>query len=428
MKRTITLLGTVATLGVATDELSGRQHEGHAMPEPARRWTLSTMGQLFPILTAGEPFDRDARYHGREVYLTQPALMAALTSPSGRWNLRATLDFEQLTQPDGEITFGGWGEGFIDRRHPHTILHELIVSWSVRAAAGGDAWSLSAGKGFAPYGTEDPMGRAGVKYPTNHHLSQILERWLVTGTWTRPDGWSLEAGVFGGTEPEDAYDLSNIRSFGDSWSVRVARRLGRDPADRPWEASASFAHVSEEHADGGEVTRLANIAVRFEAPGRLSGLVEASRSWPEEDEGYWAVLGEARLTAGRHRPYGRAEWATRPEYHRLGEPGSDLYYRYDHDGHADGATRWLILTGGYGFEASTGSVSTLPFVEVQYHHVRAERGPVTPDALFGRSGLWAVSTGIRLYFGGGPMRMGRYGALDPMAYHGAAPAGAHGNH
>ena len=36
--------------------------------------------------------------------------------------------------------------------------------------------SLSIGKGFAPFGTDDPMVRPFVRYPVNHHLSQILER------------------------------------------------------------------------------------------------------------------------------------------------------------------------------------------------------------------------------------------------------------
>ena len=48
-----------------------------------------------------------------------------------------------------------------------------------------------------PSSTDDPMARPAVKYPTNHHLSQILERWTVNGAYVTR-AWSVEAGVFGG--------------------------------------------------------------------------------------------------------------------------------------------------------------------------------------------------------------------------------------
>jgi hypothetical protein len=34
--------------------------------------------------------------------------------------------------------------------------------------------------------------------------------------------------------------------------------------------------------------------------------------------------------------------------------------------------------------------------------------------LFGGTGFWAFSAGMRIFLGGGPMRMGTYGVLDPM--------------
>jgi hypothetical protein len=59
-------------------------------------------------------------------------------------------------------------------------------------------------------------------------------------------------------------------------------------------------------------------------------------------------------------------------------------------------------------------VATRPFAEVQHHHVSPERGAVDPRLLFGSDGFWTVSAGFRLFFGGGPMRMGSYGVLDDM--------------
>ena len=91
-----------------------------------------------------------------------------------RLRLLATLNLEGLTIPNGELALGDWGEGFMDRRHPHTYVHEVMLSYV--HPFGSFSASLSAGKGFAPFGTDDPMSRPPVRYPVNHHLAQILER------------------------------------------------------------------------------------------------------------------------------------------------------------------------------------------------------------------------------------------------------------
>lgn len=417
MRTTFLILAGIASLAAGPEVLAG-QHEHPATPASAPRgWTAHWMAQVYPIITAGEPFGRETHLRGREAYLTQPALMTILESPGGRFALRTTLDLEQFSQPDGEYTFGGWGEGFIDKRHPHTLVHEFMLSASAWETGVG-ALSLSAGKGFAAYGTEDPMGRPVVKYPTNHHLSQVLERWTINGAWVHPTGWGLEGSVFGGQEPRDAYDFSNIESFGDSWSARLSKRFGAGA----WEVSGSYARITESHGTEEETTGLANVAIRFAGNVGESGLyalLEASTSAPAADDehGFWSVLAEAQLSRHGHQPYARFEVATRPEYHRAGAPGTPEFFRYEHGTHADGATRWVITTLGYGFtpRADGSPVSSRPFVELQHHYVAAARGNVDPVTLFGRRSLWTVSAGFRLFIGGGPMRMGSYGVLDPMA-------------
>jgi hypothetical protein len=344
--------------------------------------------------------------------------MANLESPGQRLVLRTTLNFEGVTQEDGELTFGGWGEGYIDKRHPHTLLHELMLSLNAWGSAG-SALSLSAGKGFAPYGTDDPMARPGLKYPTNHHLSQILERWTVNAMWVAR-GWSVEAGVFGGAEPTGPYDLSNIESFGDSWSARVMRRWGGGSPFLPqWEASLSYGSVTEDEGTAAETTRLWNAALRYDGQlgeGRLYALVEGSQSDPERHDGYFSLLTEARYERAGHQPYVRVEYATRPEYERTAGPGEEGFFRYGGD-HPEpiGATRWLITTFAYAREVSGYPWSARPFVELQHHRVRSERGGFTARQIFGVDSFWAVSLGVRLYIGGGPMRMGRYGVLDAMS-------------
>jgi hypothetical protein len=384
-------------------------------------WTLGGMAQAIPTLTGSESRGPDVAPHAWELYLTQPAMMADVLSPGSRFALRVTLNFEGLTQRDGETSYGAWGEGFIDSRHPHTLLHEAMLSANVwRSAAG--AFSLSAGKGFAPYGTDDPMSRPPIKYPTNHHLSQILERWTVNAQYLTRGGTSVEAGIFGGAEPTGPYDFSNVSSFGDSWSMRLGQRFGGGfGPSTPWEASASYADVKQDGHGGGERTKLANVALRHQRSygfGNLYALAEASKSWPQGNDGYYSILGETSVGMGsgaRHQPYYRFELATRPEYEREGVQGTDAFFRYHHDAPAIGATRWVVNTIGYAYRATDLPVSVRPYVELQHNDVRHERGPAGPHALYGASSFWSISFGMRLFFGGGEMRMGSYGLLDPMA-------------
>src|SRR5688500_15655311 len=55
-----------------------------------------------------------------EIRLVQPAIMVHGGAFEYRLRLLGTLDLEGLTIPNGELTPGSWGEGFMDRRHPHT--------------------------------------------------------------------------------------------------------------------------------------------------------------------------------------------------------------------------------------------------------------------------------------------------------------------
>jgi len=386
-------------------------------------WHLMGMTHVFPSFTLAAPFSSDSPLQRNRFAFPHAAAMANFESPDSRWVLRVMPNFEGVTLADGEVTFGGWGEGFIDARHPHTLLHEAMLSFNWWDAPGG-ALSVSAGRGFAPYGTGDPMYRPVLKYPTNHHLSQILERWTVNLAYVGDRGLGVEFGVFDGDEPQDWLDVGNYRNFGNSWSGRVSWRFGEQAGiTAPWEVSASHGRVREtHHGSSEELTVLYNAALRHEATrdfGKLYGLVEASRSEPEEGEGYFSLLAEMQVTTGasaRHRPYYRVEYATRPEYPRESMQG-DGFFRYDHDDHAIGATRWLINSAGYGYDLTSLPFSARPFVEVQHNRVRQERGPaaVSPETLFGGTSFWSFSVGMRVFLGGGPMRMGTYGVLDPMS-------------
>jgi hypothetical protein len=62
-----------------------------------------------------------------EVRAVQPVVMLH-AGAFGRLRLTGVLNLEGLTIPQGELAPGNWGEGFVDRRHPHTYLHELILT------------------------------------------------------------------------------------------------------------------------------------------------------------------------------------------------------------------------------------------------------------------------------------------------------------
>ncbi len=108
-----------------------------------------------------------------------------------------TLNFERWTLDLGELNAGIWGEGYVDRRHPHTFVHELVATLQGRML--GLDLSVTGGKGFAPFGTDDPMVRPFVKYPANHHLAQILERGVLIAA-VRRGALLLEGGIFNGDE------------------------------------------------------------------------------------------------------------------------------------------------------------------------------------------------------------------------------------
>jgi hypothetical protein len=426
-KSLASLLAALLLAGVASAQEPG--HGAHAQAPNAHHemwmttlpggWHLMGMAHVFPSLTFAAPFSPDSPLHRTELAFPHAAAMLDFVSPGARWVFRFMPNFEGITMPGGEVTLGAWGEGFIDSRHPHTFLHEAMLSFNWWEAPGG-ALSISAGRGFAPYGTDDPMYRPALKYPTNHHLSQILERWTVNVAYLTDFGLGLEFGLFDGNEPEHPWDVSNIDHFGNSWSARASYRFGgMTGAPAPWEVSASFGRVRETHGAHDELTLLYNAAVRHEADygfGRLYGLVEASMSDPDHGTGYFSVLGETQLGLGpqsRHRPFYRIEYATRPEYHR-GAATGEGFFRYDHDDHAIGATRWLINSVGYGYDLTRLPVSARPFVELSHSAVSHERGAVDPAALFGGTSFWSIGAGVRIFLGGGPMRMGTYGVVAPM--------------
>lgn len=346
-----------------------------------------------------------------EGYITQPMLMGRARFPEKDVELAAIVDLEGLTLRRGELNAGMFGEGYVDRRHPHTYLHELVATWQ-RVVGERATVSATAGKGFVPFGTDDPMARPLVKYPVNHHLAQILERAMIIGS-ASAGPLILEAARFNGDEPDSPTDWPNAERLFDSWSARATARV--------WEGSeiqTSFARVlSPEVSLGGGLTQK-----KWSASGRyesdlLYGLAEWART-EETESGRDAFSFTTMLAEGSVQRSGfvvalRAERTERPEEERLANPfrtarpASDLSIL--------GRTQWTVFAANASrpFELPRGT-HVSPFLEVSRAHAKAIDGfsIFDPKGFYGSDVMWSVSAGLRFGVGMTHGRMGRYGAAS----------------
>lgn len=350
--------------------------------------------------------------------LVQPMLMAHARAYDGHLRVTSTLDFEAWTIPDGQVTIGAWGEGFVDRRHPHTIVHELMASGVGRLAGAGV--SLSAGKGFAAFGSNDPADRLTLRYPVNHHFSQILERAVATaGVLAGPV--MAEASLFSGGEPEYPRDTPEAGRFGDSWSAR----LTLFPVSG-LQVEASYASVaSPEHRLGAGTDQ-----DKWHASGQWTRPLAghpfyALAEWAQTTEGdghftYSSLLAEASWMPGRTILYYQFERTERPEEERVfGEPTRTI--RPHLEDAILGTTRWTLNTVGVGRDVypTGGAFRLRPFVEVTYASAaKVGSGVFDPVAWYGGTDFWGVTLGATIGVGRTAFThlMGRYGvAQDALA-------------
>jgi hypothetical protein len=394
---------------------AGAQHAGHSVSPSADSTAPSRthlMVQAIPLVTRADPSAGAAPVS--QVAVSQLVAMLRSSFASGHGDVVAALDGEGLTIPNGELNTGGYGEGFVDRRHPHTYIHELMLVG--RWAAGPLSWSTAAGRGFAPFGTDDPMMRPIVKFPINHHLAQILERATVIGA-VRARRLIVEGGTFGGAEPTQPSSLPVMNRFGDSWAAR-ATVLPLEGVEL--QASHARAASPEEVSGIGLDQRKQSYSARtISADGGRYLLVE----WAKTVErvavrrtdvfAYESALAEGAL---RLRAFGialRLEQSERPEEDRLAEPfrtprpGIDLSI--------NGITRWRTATLHLAAPALIhDSFSGIPFVEATLlsAQARSPQSLFTPQRLYGTSRLSMLTAGIRLGLGDAHARMGRYGVAD----------------
>jgi hypothetical protein len=348
-----------------------------------------------------------------EIRVVQPVVMVQ-AGALDRLRLAGVLNLEGQTIPQGELAPGNWGEGFVDRRHPHTYLHELLLTADdlLGARGGGARLSLSAGKGFAPFGTDDPMVRPFVRYPVNHHLAQILERAVAIAA-LRAGRVTIEAGIFNGDEPERPGQWPRIGGrFGDSWSARVT---AAPVAGATAEVSHAHVHSPEHRPGAGPDQDKWSVAGRWDRSvggHPVYGLLEWART--SEAEGFFvfhSLLAEGAWGVGPHRLQYRFERTERPEEERIGRFRS---LRPHLENSILGITRWTTHTLGYQVQAvSAGPLAVDPLLELSYASIaKVGGGLIDVEQLYGRDHIWSFTLGIRIAAGMAMHRMGRYGAAE----------------
>ena len=358
-----------------------------------------------------------------EAFITRPVAAAHGSFWNGTVALVAEFNFEGLTMRRGELTPGIYGESYYDRRHPHTLVHDVVVSLARRG--GPVDGSLSVGRGFAPFGTDDPMSRPFLKFPVNHHLAQLLERAVVIGAVHarvgRTSSITAEASVFNGDDPVGPYAPPEWDRIGDSWSTRLtATPFVAEQARVELQVSHARVKSPDVPAGWGLDQRKWSTSGRLESGShryRPYALVEwaATDVYSGEFRAFRlsTALGEGAVQLGALEFAARVERADRPEEERA----LDAYrtVRPPHDLTINGITRWDVasLRAARSLFVRHGFASGV-FAEMSRARPRARLSPSAfePEQFYGTSAIWAFTAGVR--FGGGLAhgRMGRYGVAS----------------
>jgi hypothetical protein len=256
-----------------------------------------------------------------------------------------------------------------------------------------------------------------VKYPINHHLSQILERATLIGA-VRVGPMIVEGSTFGGDEPARPTSPPRGNRFGDSWSAR-ATLLPLTSA----ELQASYARVASPEELGGRGLDQRKQSVSGRAGSHEGGrylLAEWARTVERDHDrnldvfGFESALVEGSIRVGQFGVALRVEQTDRPEEDRLAEPFRTPQPSADLS--INGITRWRVATLQVAAPAAAWSVlSGFPFVEIGRLHAssRDARSLFTPQRLYGTSHFWMFTAGITLRAGRAHSRMGRYGVALP---------------
>ena len=311
------------------------------------------------------------------------------------------LNLEGLTLDRGELSTGGYGEGYVDRRHPHAYVHELLAGAEARVF--GVRASVFAGRGFAPFGSDDPMVRPFEKYPVNHHLAQILERVVAVAAVQRGPVIG-EVGDVQRRRADVARDVARLSAA----SATRGRRASRSLPFAGRELSGSVARVTspEERTGAGLDQHKSSVVARYS---RESDIDFGATRWSngrartssiDGDDDHVAeqrcsarartVRAASSLRRGPSAPTARRRslWPTpfAPRARR-----SISRTSASRDGRRS-RCRFRVPA------ARAGVASARPFVEVARIAAAAGNpaGVFNPELRYGADRMWMVSAGVRL--------------------------------
>ena len=362
-----------------------------------------------------------------EGYVTRPVVSLAASSACDVVSGHLELNLEGLTLLRGELNPGIYGEGYYDRRHPHTLFHDAVATMRTSGDASSRArMSVTAGRGFAPFGTDDPMSRPFLKFPTNHHLAQLLERVVAIGAVGIPidrrADLAIEAGLFNGDDPIGPFAAPQWRRFSDSWSTRATIAVRRSASAIEVQGSYADVRSPDIPRGGGLDQRKTSVSARLEdRSSPLQRYVLAEFATTSVYDGatpafeYSTWLAEGSLRRGRRELALRVERTDRPEDERQLDPFRSP--RPPHDFMNLGITRWSTASTRLS-DSSTPllagvKVSLTSFVEaaIASPRQRLTGSLFDPQSFYGRSRIWTVTIGARFGIGStAHARMGRYGA------------------
>jgi hypothetical protein len=258
-------------------------------------------------------------------------LMARRELGNGALGLRLMLSADPLMGPDGYPLLFQTGETadgrtpLIDRQHPHDLLMEASVSYSLDLTPRSSLFVYAGLPGEPALGPSTYMHRLSAidnpEAPLTHHWmdSTHVSFGVVTGGYT----WQnvkLEASGFNGREPDQhRYDIE-VRPL-DSWSARVSYNPARD-----WSLQASYGYLaSPEQLQPDVSVRRTTASVSYNAP--LGFPWQTTFAWGRNDPSTgeasdgWLLESEARLTPV-NTVFARLERVDKDE---LFLPGAPLY-------------------------------------------------------------------------------------------------------
>lgn len=215
----------------------------------------------------------------------------------------------------------------IDRQHPHDLLMEAAVTYSVDFSPRTALFVYAGLPGEPAIGPDAFMHRlSGMDNPqaplAHHWLDSTHISWgVVTGGSTFND-IKLEASVFNGREPDqNRYDIE-VRRL-DSYAARVSYNPTRE-----WSLQGSFARLaSPEQLQPRVSVRRTTASASYNAPLALSW--QTTFAWGRNDpstgqpSNAWLLESALRLTSA-HTLFGRLERVGKDE---LFLPGSSLHDR-----------------------------------------------------------------------------------------------------